>query len=310
MVSCRHLRGHRGVRTPATIKGAINEFLVGSQPAAFFYLVGPAILDVLYRVGNAQQRHWARIGIEREWGATMVLTEAEAGSDVGAIRTRAREQGDGTWHIEGSKRFITSGDSDDLFENIAHLVLARPVGASPETKGLSLYFVPKSLPDPQTGEPCARNGVYATGLEHKLGLTASATCEMVFGGHDKPAVGYLVGDVHDGIAQMFRIMEFARMAVGIKAIGTLSTGYLHAADYARGRVQGVDMARAADSTAPRVPIIEHPTSAGRCSCRKPTPKAGALYTSTPQPIKTRHLRASCLARTPLSHGDSTTYCCP
>ena len=136
------------------------------------------------------------------------------------------------------KRFITSGDCDDLFENIAHLVLARPVGAAPGTKGLSLFLVPKYLPDPETAAPGARNGVFATGLEHKMGLTASATCELTFGQHGSPAVGWLVGDVHNGIVQMFKIMEFARMAVGSKAIATLSTGYLNALDYAKAREAG------------------------------------------------------------------------
>ena len=247
-----------GVHTPAAVTAVVAEHLVGGLPAAFFYLVGPAMLDVLYRVGNAQQRRWAQLGVERGWGATMVLTEPDAGSDVGAARTKAVEQGDGTWHIEGVKRFITSGDSDDLFENIAHLVLARPVDARPGTKGLSLFFVPKYLPDAQTGAPGRRNGVVVTGLEHKMGLTASATCELSFGIAGEPAVGWLVGDQHDGIAQMFRIMEFARMMVGIKAIATLSTGYLNALEYAKTRVQGADLVRSGDSTAPRVPIIAHP----------------------------------------------------
>ena len=247
-----------GVRTPSTVACAINEFLFGGQPAAFFYLVGPAMFDVLYSVGNAEQRRWAAFGMERNWGATMVLTEPDAGSDVGSARTKAVDQGDGTWHIHGVKRFITSGDSDDLFENIAHLVLARPVGAEPGTKGLSMFVVPKYLPDPETGEPGLRNGVFATGLEHKMGLTASATCELTFGQHGVPAVGWLVGDSHNGIVQMFRIMEFARMMVGIKSIATLSTGYLNALDYAKTRLQGADLTQMTDKAAPRIAIIGHP----------------------------------------------------
>jgi alkylation response protein AidB-like acyl-CoA dehydrogenase len=231
--------GIGGIPAPATVRWTINEFLVGGQPAAFFYLDGPAMMDVLYTVGNEQQRHWAALAVERNWGATMVLTEPDAGSDVGAGRTKAIEQPDGTWHLDGVKRFITSGDCDDLFENIAHLVLARPVGAVPGTKGLSLFLVPKFLPDPETAAPGARNGVYATGLEHKMGLTASATCELTFGRHGSPAVGWLVGDVHNGIVQMFKIMEYARMAVGSKAIATLSTGYLNALAYAKAQEGGL-----------------------------------------------------------------------
>ena len=231
--------GIGGTPAPATVRWSINEFLVGGQPAAFFYLDGPPMMDVLYREGNEQQKRWAALAVERNWGATMVLTEPDAGSDVGAGRTKAVAQPDGTWHLDGVKRFITSGDCDDLFENIAHLVLARPVGAAPGTKGLSLFLVPKFLPDPETAAPGERNGVFVTGLEHKMGLTASATCELTFGQHGVPAVGYLVGDVHNGIVQMFKIMEFARMAVGSKAIATLSTGYLNALAHAKAREAGL-----------------------------------------------------------------------
>ena len=188
----------------------------------------------------------------------MVLTEPDAGSDVGAGRTKAVDAGDGTWHIEGVKRFITSGDTDDMFENIMHLVLARPEGAGPGTKGLSLFLVPKFLFDLETGEPAERNGAFVTNLEHKMGLKASATTELSFGLHGTPAVGYLIGDVHNGIAQMFKIIEYARMFVGTKAIATLSTGYLNALDYAKSRIQGADMTQMTDKTAPRVTIVHHP----------------------------------------------------
>jgi alkylation response protein AidB-like acyl-CoA dehydrogenase len=118
--------------------------------------------------------------------------------------------------------------------------------------------VPKYLFDPQTGAPGDRNGVFATALEHKMGLTASATCELAFGQHGVPAVGWLVGDTHSGIAQMFGIMLYARLMVGIKSIATLSTGYLNALEFAKTRVQGPDLTRMTDKTAPRVRIISHP----------------------------------------------------
>ncbi|MDX1892278.1 acyl-CoA dehydrogenase [Mycolicibacterium sp. 050158] len=247
-----------GVPAPSMLAWAINEFPLGAQPAAFMYLAGPVLADILYHLGNDQQKHWAVLAVERNWGATMVLTEPDAGSDVGAGRTKAVAQPDGTWHLDGVKRFITSGDSDDLFENIAHMVLARPEGAGPGTKGLSLFLVPKFLPDPQTGEPGERNGVFVTGVEHKMGLKVSATCELTFGQHGTPAVGWLVGDTHSGIAQMFKIIEYARMMVGTKAISTLSTGYLNALEYAKTRVQGADMTQMTDKTAPRVTILHHP----------------------------------------------------
>jgi alkylation response protein AidB-like acyl-CoA dehydrogenase len=188
----------------------------------------------------------------------MVLTEPDAGSDVGAGRTKAIQQPDGTRHLDGVKRFITNGDTDDLFENNLHLVLARPDGAGPGTNGLSLFIVPRYLFDPETGELGDRNGVYVTGLEHKLGLKASATCELTFGQHGVPAVGWLVNDTHNGIAQMFKVIEYARMMVDTKAIATLSTGYLNALDYAKTRVQGADMTQMTDKNAPRVTIVHHP----------------------------------------------------
>ena len=247
-----------GVPAPSMLTWAINEFPLGAQPAAFMYLAGPILANVLFHLGNEQQKHWAALAVERNWGATMVLTEPDAGSDVGAGRTKAVEQPDGTWHLDGVKRFITSGDSDDLFENIAHMVLARPEGAGAGTKGLSLFLVPKFMPDPETGEPGERNGVFVTGVEHKMGLKVSATCELTFGQHGRPAVGWLVGDTHRGIAQMFKIIEYARMMVGTKAISTLSTGYLNALEYAKTRIQGADLTKMTDKAAPRVTILHHP----------------------------------------------------
>ena len=247
-----------GVPAPSTVQWAINELVLGANPPVFMFLAGPFMANILYGIGNEQQRHWASMAIDRNWGATMVLTEPDAGSDVGAGRTKAIDQGDGTWHIDGVKRFITNGDTDDLFENILHLALARPEGAQPGTKGLSLFLVPKFLPDPETGEPGERNGVFVTGLEHKMGLKVSATCELTFGQHGVPAKGWLVGDSHNGIAQMFKIIEYARMMVGTKAIATLSTGYLNALEYAKTRVQGADLTQMTDKTAPRVTILHHP----------------------------------------------------
>jgi len=247
-----------GVPAPAMVAWAINELPLGAAPAAFMYLAGPVLANILYGIGNDQQKHWAAMAIERNWGATMVLTEPDAGSDVGAGRTKATPQPDGTWHLDGVKRFITNGDSDDLFENIVHIVLARPEGAGPGTKGLSLFLVPKFRFDPDTGAAGERNGAFVTGLEHKMGLKTSATCELTFGQHGIPAVGWLVGDAHNGIAQMFKIIEYARMMVGTKAIGTLSTGYLNALEYAKTRVQGADLTQMTDKTAPRVTIMHHP----------------------------------------------------
>ncbi|MGW0025288.1 acyl-CoA dehydrogenase [Rhodococcus sp. NPDC003383] len=247
-----------GTDAPRALLWASNEMMLGAQPAAFMYAAGPAFAGVLFENGTDEQKKWAATCVERGWGSTMVLTEPDAGSDVGAGRTKAIRQDDGSWHIEGVKRFITSADSDDLFENIFHLVLARPEGGKPGTKGLSLFFVPKFHFDFEKNELGERNGVFVTNVEHKMGLKASATCEVTFGGHGVPAKGWLVGEVHDGIAQMFDVIEHARMMVGTKAISTLSTGYLNALDYAKERVQGADITQMADKTAPRVTITHHP----------------------------------------------------
>ncbi len=247
-----------GMPAPAPLVWAVNEMIYCANPSAAFYNLGPTLSQSLYVEGNEQQRQWAAMGVERGWQATMVLTEPDAGSDVGAGRTKAIEQPDGTWHIEGVKRFISGGDVGDTAENIFHLVLARPEGAGPGTKGLSLFYVPNYLFDPDTGELGPRNGVYVTGLEHKMGLKSSPTCELTFGATDVPAVGYLVGGVHNGIAQMFTVIEHARMTIGVKSTGTLSTGYLNALAYAKERVQGADLTQMTDKTAPRVTIMRHP----------------------------------------------------
>ncbi len=245
-----------GLNAPADMRWSMAELLLGANPADHLYLAGYPWAAILWQIGNDDQKRFAELAIERCWGGTMVLTEPDAGSDVGAGRTRAEQQPDGTWHLTGVKRFISAGEQD-LTENIFHLVLARPVGAGPGTKGLSLFLVPKFLVDLDTGELGARNGIYATAMEHKMGLKGSATCEMTLGA-EHPCIGYLVGDRHDGIAQMFNIIEYARMLVGTKAIATLSTGYLNALAYARERVQGADLTQTTDKAAPRVTITHHP----------------------------------------------------
>jgi hypothetical protein len=255
-----HLGGYGA--TPS-MNWAATAMLAGANASALLYTAGPffaVIADAL--MTDEQRTHWVTPWIEQHWGATMVLTEPDAGSDVGASRTTARLADDGTWHLHGTKRFITNGDFD-WPNNIIHLVLARPVDADgtplngPGTKGLSLFVVPKYWvnDDGSLGE---RNGVRVTGIEDKMGIKASATCELVFGDGDRPARGVLVGERHDGIAQMFKVIEYARMLVGVKAIETLSTGYLNAVDFARQRIQGPDLARATEKASPRVAILRHP----------------------------------------------------
>ena len=245
-----------GMKIPPSVRWAIAEMVLGSNPAIHIYASGYAFAQVAYVLGNEDQKQIAKLMVDKHWGATMQLTEPDAGSDVGAGRSKAVEQADGTWHITGTKRFITSGDAD-LYENIVHFVLARREGGGPGTKGLSLFLIPKFMFDHSTGELGKRNGVYVTNVEHKMGLNVSSTCEINLGEHE-PAVGYLLGDVHEGIAQMFKVIEFARMMVGTKAIATLSAGYQQALSYAKTRIQGGDMKVMNDKASPRVTIIHHP----------------------------------------------------
>ena len=245
-----------GTAIPPSVRWAIAEMVLGSNPSIHIYASGTAFAHVAYAYGTEEQKKIAKLMIDKQWGATMMLTEPDAGSDVGAGRSKAVKQADGTWHITGTKRFITSGDSD-LTENIIHFVLARPEGGVAGTKGLDLYMIPKFMFDFETGELGKRNGVYVTKLEHKMGLNVSTTCEMNLG-EKEPAVGYLLGEVHDGIAQMFKVIEYARMMVGTKAIATLSAGYQQALAYAKTRVQGPDLTVAKDKNSPRVEIIKHP----------------------------------------------------
>lgn len=245
-----------GFGAPASMRWAVTELLVGANPSAYLYLSGGLMAAVIAAVGTPEQKQrFAVPMVERPWGGTMILTEADAGSDVGAGTTKAIHVDGDVYHLEGVKRFITSGDSD-YFENTVHLVLARPEGGRPGTKGLSMFIVPKWLVN-EDGTLGERNGVVATNLEDKMGIKASATCEMTFG-QEAPAVGYLVGGVHDGIRQMFMVISEARMLIGAKSMATLSTGYLNALEYARERVQSSDLTQARDPEAPRVAIIRHP----------------------------------------------------
>jgi alkylation response protein AidB-like acyl-CoA dehydrogenase len=186
------------------------------------------------------------------WSGAMCLTEPHSGTDLGLLRTRAIPQPDGTYGISGTKIFITSGEHD-LTENIVHLVLARLAGAPPGTKGISLFLVPKFLPT-EDGRPGARNGVACTALEHKMGIRASATCQLVF----EDATGWLIGEPNRGLAAMFTMMNSERLSVGIQGLGIAETSYQSAVAYARERLQGRSTSPAARHQGPADPIIVHP----------------------------------------------------
>jgi alkylation response protein AidB-like acyl-CoA dehydrogenase len=274
-----------GTVIPPSLRWAVAELVLGANPAVHLYSAGFAFSKILYNLGTDDQKKMAHHIVDNKWGATMVLTEPDAGSDVGAGRTKAVQQPDGTWHITGVKRFITSAEAG-FFDNIVHFVLARPEGGGPGTKGLSLFVVPKFHVDLATGELGERNGAYVTNVEHKMGLKVSTTCEVTFG-EKQPAVGTLLGDTHDGIAQMFRIIEFARMMVGTKAIATLSTGYLNALEYAKQRVQGADLTQMTNKMAARVSITHHPDVRRSLMLQKAYAeglRALVIYTATQQDI--------------------------
>jgi hypothetical protein len=245
-----------GAGAPPSVIWAAFEMVAGANSTAAFYLFGTFVAKVIERLGTEDQRkRFVSAMIDRRWGGSMVLTEPDAGSDVGAGRARARHVDGDVWEIEGVKRFITNGDFDTV-ENIVHLVLARPEGAGPGTKGLSMFIVPKFWVN-EDGSLGPRNGAFVTNVEKKMGIKGSATCEMTFG-ERMPARGLLVGGVHDGIRQMFHAIEWARMCIGVKSMSTVSTAYLNALEFAKIRIQGSDLLKSQDKAAPRVRIVEHP----------------------------------------------------
>jgi alkylation response protein AidB-like acyl-CoA dehydrogenase len=245
-----------GFGAPPTVRWAAFELMAGANPSVCFYVLGNMMATIIDALGTpSQKQRYLTNMLEQHWGATMVLTEPGAGSDVGAGTTRAKHVAGDEYLLEGVKRFITNGDFDQP-KNIVHMVLARPEGAGPGTKGLSMFIVPKYWVEAD-GSLGARNGAVVTKVEHKMGIKGSATCELTLG-DGAPCRGLLLGEVHDGIAQMFHVIEYARMCVGTKSMATLSTAYLNALDYTRVRKQGADLLRASDKTAPRVEILRHP----------------------------------------------------
>ena len=245
-----------GYGAPPSVQWAAFELLAGSNAAVCFYLLGNFMVKIVDDLGTpAQKQRYVQNMLDGHWGGTMVLTEPQAGSDVGAGTTRATHVAGDEYLLEGVKRFITNGDFD-YGGNLVHMVLARPEGAGPGTKGLSLFIVPKVWVEAD-GSLGARNGAVVTKVEHKMGLKGSSTCELTLG-DGVPCRGLLLGEIHDGIKQMFHVIEYARMGVGTKSMATLSTAYGNALEYARIRVQGADLKEQANKAAPRVEIIRHP----------------------------------------------------
>jgi hypothetical protein len=245
-----------GAEAPRTLQVLVEELTSGANTAFAMYpglTYGAA--EVIGHFGTEQQKKtFAGPMFTGKFGGTMCLTEPQAGSDVGAARSKAQPLGDGSYKIKGTKIFISAGDHD-LAENIIHLVLARVEGAPPGTKGLTLFIVPKLRIE--NGQP---NDVAVGAIEHKMGINGSATCVLNFGENDA-CIGWPVGGdekLNQGMSQMFRMMNGARIAVGLQGLSLASSAYLNALEYARERRQGASIKNWKDASAPRVPIIEHP----------------------------------------------------
>jgi alkylation response protein AidB-like acyl-CoA dehydrogenase len=245
---------HGGQGLPFTLAANVLENL-GSANMAFSLLpmLTVGAIESLHHHGTAaQQALYLPKLISGEWSGTMNLTEPQAGSDVGALRTTATPRGDGTWSIKGTKIFITWGEHD-LAGNVIHLVLARTPGAPAGTRGISLFLVPKYLVNAD-GSLGARNDLRCAGLEHKLGIMASPTCVMSFGDNDQ-CIGELVGHENEGIKAMFTMMNSARINVGNQGVQIAERALQQARHYARERIQS---ARAGSPSREPVAIVEHP----------------------------------------------------
>ena len=247
-----------GQSAPRAVSAVVSEMLSGSNSAFDMYsalTLGAA--EVIETFGTEEQKHkFCTPMFNGQWAGTMCLTESHAGSDVGLSTTSARKNADGSYSVKGTKIFISGGDQD-ITENVIHLVLARIEGAPPGTKGLSLFIVPKLRVDAE-GNVAGGNDVKVASIEHKMGINGSSTCVMQFG-EDDGCIGYLVGgQEHQGIKQMFQLMNYARIGVGVQGLAVASTAYLNALEYARERKQGPNVKAWKDPLAARVAIVEHP----------------------------------------------------
>ena len=237
-----------GMGLPFSTAAALNDMMSGASISLnLLPLLSQGQIEALEHHASDQiKATYLEKLITGQWSGTMNLTEPQAGSDVGALRTKAEPQGDGTYKITGQKIYITWGDSDFL-ENTCHLVLARLPGAKPGPKGITLFMVPKFIPN-EDGTVGERNDLRVVSLEHKLGIHGSPTCVMQFDG----ATGWLVGEENDGMACMFTMMNNARLSVGMQGIGVAEAAYQHALGYAMDRTQGRSMIEGGKGT-----IIDH-----------------------------------------------------
>jgi alkylation response protein AidB-like acyl-CoA dehydrogenase len=246
-----------GQGMPTTVAMAASDYLVGANYAFMIYQgLTNGAGKLIESFGTEKQK---QLFLEKmyagEWTGTMLLTEPEAGSDVGALSTSAVKNDDGTYTITGNKIFISGGEHD-LTENIIHPVLARIEGAPKGTKGISLFIVPKIWVN-EDGSLGEFNDVVCTGIEEKMGIHGNATCSLVLGGKGN-CKGMLLGEENKGMRAMFLMMNEARLLVGLQGLACASSAYMYAVNYARERVQGKHLLQMMDKDAPSVPIIQHP----------------------------------------------------
>ncbi|NYZ13456.1 acyl-CoA dehydrogenase [Azospirillum sp. RWY-5-1] len=307
---------HGGQGLPWTVAFAVNEMWQSANLSfGLCPLLTQGAVDLLTEHGSEEQKrvYLTRL-ISGEWTGTMNLTEPQAGSDLAAVRTKAVRADDGTYRISGQKIFITYGEHD-LAENIVHMVLARLPDAPPGIKGISLFIVPKFLPDAE-GNPGRRNDLRCASIEHKMGIMASPTCVMAFG-DDGACTGYLVGAENRGIECMFTMMNNARLGVGIQGVAVAERAYQQARNFARDRVQSKDLA---DPKGDPVAIIRHPDVRRMLldmRAKTEAMRALALYAGTQLDTGRRHpdeaARAAAAARadllTPIVKAWSTDLGC-
>ena len=247
-----------GQDAPIMLGSFVEEMLCGANAAFTMYTgLTQSAAELILEFGTEEQKKkYVPNMMNGAWSGTMCLTEPQAGSDVGAASSSATRNDDGTYNVQGTKIFISGGDND-LTENVIHLVLARIEGAEAGTKGLSLFIVPRVRVD-EDGSLGELNDVTVPSLEHKMGINGSATCVMNFG-DEGSCLGEVVGGVeHQGIRQMFHMMNAARIMVGIQGLSVAAASFLSALEYARERKQGASIENLKDANAPRVPILQHP----------------------------------------------------
>ncbi len=248
---------HCGMGMPALLSAACGEFMTASSyPMNMYPGLSHGCAMLIWEFGTPEQKKiYAEKIMSGQWGGTMALTEPDAGSDVGNLKTKAVKQPDGTYKITGQKIFISSGEND-YFENMVHPTLARIEGDPKGTKGISIFIVPKYRPNAE-GQKGEYNDVVCTGIEHKLGLHGQSTSQLSFGDNGE-CIGYLLGQERQGMKIMFQMMNEARQGVAVQGLGNASGAYMHAVTYTKNRLQGADVTQMMNPDAPLVNISRHP----------------------------------------------------